>query len=161
MSTAGFTGQSCVRTHVGTQQQCHKKLKQAPVSPHLVACYALSSLLHRLPASAQNGNLHQPSADDEQHVQALVREHEGDPRWGSHAQAIVHGNMWKPPGNGGHDDKVSKTLPRLSMQLICKCILGTDSILQMLYQTAKLALSGCNDSALHILSPFLFVALHV
>ncbi|DBB17906.1 hypothetical protein WJX82_005956 [Trebouxia sp. C0006] len=40
-----------------------------------------------------------------QDLMALVREHEGDPRWGSHAQAIVHGNMWKPPGNGGHDDK--------------------------------------------------------
>ncbi len=40
-------------------------------------------------------------------LQAMVREHEGDARWGAHAQAIVHGNMWKPPGNGGHDDKVS------------------------------------------------------
>lgn len=114
MSTAGFTGQNFVLTHVGT--------KQAPVRAHLVACYALSSLLHRLPAAAQNTRLHQPSAVDNQHVQALVREHEGDPRWGSHAQAIVHGNMWKPPGNGGHDDKVSKTLPRPSMQLMCKFI---------------------------------------
>ena len=42
-------------------------------------------------------------------LQAMVRDHEGDARWGAHAQAIVHGNMWKPPGNGGHDDKV--TLP--------------------------------------------------
>ncbi len=60
MITAGFTGQNFVFTHVGTTQ--------APVRPHLVACYALSSLLHRLPAAAQNGNLHQPSADGEQHV---------------------------------------------------------------------------------------------
>ena len=42
-------------------------------------------------------------------LQALVREHEGDARWGLHAQAIVHGSMWKAPGNGGHDDKVSET----------------------------------------------------
>ena len=95
---------------------------QAPVRPHLVACYALSSLLHRLSAAAQKGNVHQPSAVDKQDVQALVREHEGDPRWGSHAQAIVHGQMWKPPGSGGHDDKVSKTLPRLSVQLVCKFV---------------------------------------
>ena len=39
-------------------------------------------------------------------LQALIREHEGDARWGQHAQAIVHGGMWKSPGNGGHDDKV-------------------------------------------------------
>ena len=42
-------------------------------------------------------------------VQAMIREHEGDARWGQHAQAIVHGNMWKAPGNGGHDDKVCTT----------------------------------------------------
>lgn len=39
-------------------------------------------------------------------VQAMVRDHAGDNRWGAHAHAIAHGNMWKPPGNGGHDDKV-------------------------------------------------------
>ena len=39
-------------------------------------------------------------------VQAMVRDHAGDSRWGAHAHAIAHGNMWKPPGNGGHDDKV-------------------------------------------------------
>ena len=36
----------------------------------------------------------------------MVREHEGDSRWGAHAHAIAHSNMWKPPSNGGHDDKV-------------------------------------------------------
>ncbi len=105
-------------SHAWAQGSNARLPKQAPVRPHLVACYALPSLLHRLPAAAPHGKLHQPSAVDEQDVQALVREHEGDPRWGSHAQAIVHGNMWKPPGNGGHDDKVSKTLPRPSMQLV-------------------------------------------
>lgn len=39
-------------------------------------------------------------------VQAMVRDHTGDSRWGAHAHAIAHGNMWKMPGNGGHDDKV-------------------------------------------------------
>lgn len=39
-------------------------------------------------------------------VQAMVRDHAGDSRWGAHAHAIANGNMWKPPGNGGHDDKV-------------------------------------------------------
>lgn len=39
-------------------------------------------------------------------VQALVQQHEGDNRWGQHAQAMMHGSMWKNPGNGGHDDKV-------------------------------------------------------
>lgn len=119
MSTAGMTSQNFIHTHMG-----HKAA--IPVyhnrRPDLLTCYASSSLLYSLPAVAQHQRLYQPSAVDEQYVQALVREHEGDARWGSHAQAIVHGNMWKPPGNGGHDDKVSNTLPRLSMQLICKCM---------------------------------------
>lgn len=38
-------------------------------------------------------------------VQGLVQQHTGDPRWGAHAQAIMQGSMWKPPGNGGHDDR--------------------------------------------------------
>ncbi|KAK9812774.1 hypothetical protein WJX72_003468 [[Myrmecia] bisecta] len=38
-------------------------------------------------------------------LQGIVADHVGDQRWGAHAQAIVNGTMWKPPGNGGHDDK--------------------------------------------------------
>ncbi|KAL3158229.1 hypothetical protein ABBQ38_010482 [Trebouxia sp. C0009 RCD-2024] len=38
-------------------------------------------------------------------LMAMVRDHAGDSRWGAHAHAIANGNMWKPPGNGGHDDK--------------------------------------------------------
>ena len=49
-------------------------------------------------------------ADSVSGVQAMVRDHAGDSRWGAHAHAIAHGNMWKPPGNGGHDDKVCFTI---------------------------------------------------
>jgi hypothetical protein len=38
-------------------------------------------------------------------VQALVREHMQDPRWGHHAQRIHSGEQWCPPRSGGHDDK--------------------------------------------------------
>lgn len=37
--------------------------------------------------------------------QAIVAEHAEDPRWGSHAQRILGGEMWRQPRAGGHDDK--------------------------------------------------------
>lgn len=38
-------------------------------------------------------------------AQALVADHVNHPRWGGHAQAIMHGGMWRQPRSGGHDDK--------------------------------------------------------
>jgi hypothetical protein len=38
-------------------------------------------------------------------LQAMVREHVGDERWGTHAQRIESGDMWCPPRGGGHDDR--------------------------------------------------------
>ena len=38
-------------------------------------------------------------------VQAMVSEQASDSRWGAHAQKILDGSMWKPPANGGHNDK--------------------------------------------------------
>ena len=38
-------------------------------------------------------------------MQELVQLQTGDGRWGQHAQRIAGGEMWDPPGNGGHDDK--------------------------------------------------------
>eukprot|EP00775_Hariotina_reticulata_P013627 gene13627-13753_t len=38
-------------------------------------------------------------------LRAIVAEHTNDARWGGHASAILAGHMWKPPRDGGHDDK--------------------------------------------------------
>ena len=38
-------------------------------------------------------------------LQALVRDHVQDARWGQHAQRIDSGEMWSNPRSGGHDDK--------------------------------------------------------
>lgn len=35
----------------------------------------------------------------------MVQEQANDHRWGQHAQKILDGSMWKPPANGGHNDK--------------------------------------------------------
>ncbi len=40
-----------------------------------------------------------------QSLQALVRDHVQDARWGQHAQRIDSGEMWSNPRSGGHDDK--------------------------------------------------------
>ena len=45
-------------------------------------------------------------ADTSSHsLQALVRDHVQDARWGQHAQRIDSGEMWSPPRSGGHNDK--------------------------------------------------------
>ena len=39
------------------------------------------------------------------YLQELIQLQTGDARWGQHAQRVAGGDMWNPPGNGGHDDK--------------------------------------------------------
>ena len=39
------------------------------------------------------------------YLQELIQLQTGDSRWGQHAQRVAEGDMWNPPGNGGHDDK--------------------------------------------------------
>ena len=38
-------------------------------------------------------------------MQAMVSEQSADARWGGHATLILEGSMWKPPGDGGHNDQ--------------------------------------------------------
>lgn len=40
-------------------------------------------------------------------MQAIVREQQGHPLWGSYAQQLLdpESGLWRNPGSGGHDDK--------------------------------------------------------
>lgn len=38
-------------------------------------------------------------------INQFIEQQINDPRWGTHANKVLSGEMWQRPRNGGHDDK--------------------------------------------------------
>lgn len=130
------------------------KLAHRPIvtaaSPHRKdAAYRCSILVSDKVSRQESGMKPGTGSDRVTGVQAMVRDHAGDSRWGAHAHAIAHGSMWKPPGNGGRDDKVC-LLPLVTISHDHKRCAANRQYVLTLDQHVRQALTHTNLPIMHV-----------